>query len=388
MKEPRLHTYVEATRGVLLKSSIHIVGDQSNCLSPDQVLASFPSPRLAPYLREADEDAASALELYSWNAQMAGAALEQLAHLEVLLRHAIDKQFAQLVNEEENGIPWFLLPPFISAQEYEIDKVRVRLRALRRETRDQIVAGLTFGFWSGWLGAKYEELWRQALHHAFPHGSGLRKDVSVLVEQIRKFRNRVAHHDSLLHVDVGFEMEAVFKLAQFISPDAANWMKSVDRTKQIGSLKPISNTDTVVVPAARAWTFYEESFAYICQAGRYFQDVKHIAFYANQEVQQDVPRIKSRHDNVAWNQAEAKRLKTSKNRTDRKLGAAMEAGLQNGFKHGTYQVFLLSSPNDPAHVRLEEPLRNPREGRSSAYVRKQRYTSIHQLRHASTVWEL
>ncbi len=388
MKEPRLLTEVEATRGVHPQTSIFNVDDQGDRLNPNQVLTAFPSPRLDPYLLEANGDEELALELYSWNARMAGASLEQLAHLEVLLRHAIDKQFARFVREEANGIPWFLLPPFISAQETEIEKVRIRLKALHRETRDQIVAGLTFGFWSGWLGAKHEELWRQTLHHAFPHGSGLRKDVSVLVEQIRKFRNRVAHHDSLLHVDVAFEMDAVFRLAHLISTDAATWMQSVDRTQQIGSTKPISNTDTVVVPAAQAWEFYEQAFAYVCQPGRYFQDVQHIAFYANQEVKQDVPKIKSRHDNITWNQSEADRLKTSTDRTERKLGAVMEQGLQNGFRHGTYQIFLLSRPTDPAHVRLKEPLQNSRDGKSSAYVRKQRYTSIHRLRHASTVWEL
>lgn len=60
--------------------------------------------------------------------------------------------------------------------------------------------------------------------------------------------------------------------------------------------------------------FYQNSRAYICQAGRYFQKTKHIAFYANREIQQEIPAIKRRYDNVAWNHTEANRLMDSPSR--------------------------------------------------------------------------
>lgn len=200
----------------------------------NSILEGFSSPRLQPFLTAANGDEAEALKLYAWNTQMAGAALEQLSHLEILLRNAIDTQLSRKVREDNCGIPWFLLPPFSLAQGDVIDAVRGRLRAANRETRDQIVAGLSFGFWSGWLGPKYEELWRQTLYLAFPNGSGKRKDISALAAQVRKFRNRIAHHDSLLNVDAGFEMEAIFRLAEIINKDVAEWMKSVDRTHEVG----------------------------------------------------------------------------------------------------------------------------------------------------------
>ena len=119
-----------------------------------RVLAGFPQPRLEPFLRAAEGDEAKALDLYVWNTQMAGAALEQISHLEILLRHAIDTQLSKRVREDTRKIPWFLLPPFYSAQSQAIDKVRERLRSEGKETRDQIAAGLSFGFWAGWMGAK------------------------------------------------------------------------------------------------------------------------------------------------------------------------------------------------------------------------------------------
>lgn len=356
--------------------------------SVEMLLQAFPAPRIAPFLSSADGDGALALELYAWNAQMSGAALEQISHLEVLLRNAIDAQLSISTSEKDRGIPWFLLPPYYDAQAEAIDRVRERLRPLGKETRDQVVAHLSFGFWSGWVGAKYEELWRKSLRFAFPNGSGQRKEVSGLVEQIRKFRNRIAHHDSLLNVDIGFEMEAVFTLASIISPDVAQWMKTVDRTKEVGIQKPVSASDTVIIPAREAWDFYGSSYAYICQAGRYFRDVKYMAFYAGREVKPSIAQVKGRYDNVVWNSREANRLLASKDREDRKLGEVMAKGIAAGWTHGKYQVFLLSRPEDSSHIHLENPLINPRRGKESAFVRKQKYTSIHHLRHANDVWDL
>lgn len=352
------------------------------------ICGGLPEPRMQPFIQAAQGDERVALELYSWNAQMAGAALEQLAHLEVLLRHAIDSELARYTRESERKIPWFLVPPFYPAQADAIDKVRERLRAQDKETRDQIVAGFTFGFWSGWFGAKYEELWRHSLHRAFPKGSGDRKEVSKLVEQIRKFRNRVAHHDSLLNVDIGFEMLSVFKLASIINEDVCNWMKQTDRTREIGAVKPVESLDTVVVPTSAGLNLIQDPYAYVCQAGRFFQDVSYMAFYEEREIKKSIHRIKDRYDNVDWNEKESNRLLESENRKTKKLGRVISQGLSRGIQKGTYQVFILSQPGDPEHVELERPLTNPRTGKGSAFVTKQRYTSVHALRHADNVDEL
>lgn len=345
----------------------------------------FPKPRMKPFL-DATNGKAEALKLYAWQSQMAGAALEQISHLEVLLRHPIDTQLSLFMDEEEGKIPWFLLPPFYPAQAEAIDLTRQRLREQKRETRDQIIAGLSFGFWTGWLGAKYEDLWRQSLHAGFPNGSGKRKEIARLVEQIRKFRNRVAHHDSLLNMDVVFEMQAVFELARIIDEDAAKWMKSVDRTQEVGALKPVNPADTVIVPGEEAWEFYEDAHAYICQAGRFFRDVKHLAFYADREIKPEIPQVKARLDNVVWNKSKAMELQGSNDREKRKLGKVMELGLKRSWQEGIYQVFLLTRPGDPKQVTLEHALNNPKSGKSSGFVRKQRYSSIHQLQHAKDVW--
>ena len=217
----------------------------------------------------------------------------------MLLRNALDRCLREHFREEQCGIPWFLLPtPGGEHVAEAVTVVRERLRPLRKESRHQIIAGLSFGFWSGILGHKYEDLWRDCLHRAFPNSSGRRKQVAVAIERVRKFRNRLAHHDSTINVDIPFEIRQVIELASFIDDNAAKWLQQCSNVMEVYAQRPIKVEDTVVVPAKYAWSLYEESRAYVCQAGRAFRPVERIAFYADREIKQDVPAVLYRRDNV------------------------------------------------------------------------------------------
>jgi hypothetical protein len=145
--------------------------------------------------------------LYRWNVAVSAACFEAFHYVEVVVRNAMDREMQIHRHEAQSRIPWFLLPVVSKNQssfDESIKKVRQRLRDQHqsRETRDQIVAGTDFGFWTALLHSENEELWRSALHKAFPGSSGKRKDVVAVLEALRVFRNRLAHHDSLLAVDV------------------------------------------------------------------------------------------------------------------------------------------------------------------------------------------
>jgi hypothetical protein len=347
-------------------------------------------PRMAPYLKSAAGDMGNALALYEWSTRTSSASFEVVGHLEVLLRNALDRCLREHYREDQCGIPWFLLPtPGEEHVAEAVTAVRARLRPLRKESRHQIIAGLSFGFWSGILGARYEELWRECLHRAFPNSSGRRKQVAVALERVRKFRNRLAHHDSIINVDVPFEIRQVIELASYIDRDAAKWLQQCSNVMEVYAQRPIKVEDTVVVPARYAWTLYEEIRAYVCQAGRAFRPIDRIAFYADREIKQDVPVVLHRRDNVEWTAEEADRLRVSENRYDRKIANVIDVSTKTEmWKAGRYQVFLLTSPGDPAHRRLAAALSHDGTGKGSAFVQRQRYVSLHSLETAATTADL
>ncbi|UGT57606.1 hypothetical protein [Nocardia asteroides] len=345
--------------------------------------------RLDPFLRVADGDRVAALELYAWSSRTAAVSFEVVGHLEVLLRNALDRELRVHFDEASTGIPWFLMPvPDGADLSVAVDTVRMRLRPMNRESRHQIVAGLSFGFWSGLLGRKYEQLWRDCLHRAFPYSTGQRKQLAAAVEGVRKFRNRLAHHDSLLNVDVPFEIRRVLEVAGFIDVSAAKWLREVSTAMDQYAKRPIAVADTAVVAAKDAWPLYRRSFAYVCQPGRFFRPVDRLAFYVDSCVQVDIPRIQHRRDNVDWSEASADRLRASSDLMDRKIARVIDESRSAGWTGGTYQVLLLTRPGDPTHRQLVDPLPHNGVGRGSAFTQRQRYVALHALETATTTSEL
>lgn len=345
-------------------------------------------PRMAPYLKQARNDKGEALSLYEWSARTSAAAFEAVGHLEVLLRNALDRCLRQHFHEDRCGIPWFLLPtPGGDHVAVAVAAVRERLRPQRKETRHQIIAGLSFGFWSGLLGPRYEELWRDCLHRAFPNSSGKRKQIAVAVERVRKFRNRLAHHDSTINVDIPFEVRQIFELAAYIDPAAAKWLERRSTVMSVYAQRPVTENDTVVIPARQAWPLYENCHAYVCQSGRAFRPVERVAFYADREIKPEIPAVLHRRDNVEWSAEEISRLRRSENRFDRKIATVIEVSRPD-WADGRYQVFLLTGPGHPEHRRLGAPLPHAGTGLGSAFVRRQRYVSLHALETATSTVDL
>lgn len=365
------------------------------------VLGLLPARRLAPYLRRA-EDPATALEFYRWSHAMASECWTVIAHFEVLLRHQIDQSLQEHTQERETGIPWFFQTSLLPDITHEPLRRQVeRLQTEGRLDRDQVIAGMSFGFWKSFFSS--DDLWRKALHRVFPHRSGLqRKDVTARLEGIRKFRNRVAHHDSLLNVDIPHEVRSILDLARSMDADYADWIEANSSWTDLYSESPHQPTDTVIVAARDAWPTYtalcdpasEAPPAYICQPGRFFKPVERLGFYSDQVIHREVPRVLARFDNVEWTLQNAGVLASSESREDRKIARLIEWSAGPGAAHfgfdetgspsGRFQVFLLSRPGSPQHKTLPAAIPHTARGRGSAFTQRQRYISSHALDTAQT----
>lgn len=311
---------------------------------------------------------------------MSAALFELISHLEVALRNAVDRTLSAHFADERVGIPWFLRrPPMTRGALDQIELIRDRLRGSGRDNRHQIIANLSFGFWSGMFGKDYDELWRECLHQAFPHADGKRKTVGPALEAVRKLRNRVAHHDSVLGVDVPFEQARIMELSGYISPHLRRWLERIERCTRTYEARPHSAIDSVVVPATHAWELYRDCAAYVCQPGRSFRAVKRMAFYVDQQIQPEFPLIVGRRDNVEWSETNARRLVASEDREDRKIAHIIRRSKELGWAGGRYQVFLLTAEGHPDHRSRAEPMPHSRRGRGTAFVRSQRYVSLHSL---------
>ena len=333
--------------------------------------------RFASYLSATGGDCDQAVALYRWNTALSAACFEAIHYVEVVVRNAMDREMRTHRQESATLIPWFLMPVVGKHQanfDESIERVRRRLRdqGRDRETRDQIIAGTDFGFWTALLHSENEELWRQALRKAFPHSSGRRKDVVGVLEP------RLAHHDSLLGEDVAFRLDQMRQVLRWVDPRAEQWLREVERVSTLLRERPASRrdaADTVVVAARDAWPLYREIGAYVCQPGRAFRPVGHLAFYTDREIKPEVASVRRRVDNVEWSEAEADRLTASDEADEQRLGEIMSVSRARGWLRGRYQVFFLTRPGEPGHLSPRGPIPNPGKGKGSAFTQRQRYTS-------------
>ncbi|GAB3306055.1 Abi family protein [Pseudoclavibacter terrae] len=183
--------------------------------------------RLATYMNAATGDAQRALDLYLWATELSGALHAQLSFVEVAVRNAIDPQLASWNVTQNKGSDWtapgqaaqllydVVGKPLSQARDFASKEANSRgphhTRAAHGVTHDDVLAQLMFGTWVKIItpisrtesSTKQIQLWSAAVHRAFPNtgaDDASRVAVGQQLETLRRLRNRVAHHDNLLHI--------------------------------------------------------------------------------------------------------------------------------------------------------------------------------------------
>jgi len=196
--------------------------------------------RFAPYLAQARGDHETAVAFYVWNARISAAMFETLHHVEVIARNAIDEQFAPLDASAAPDATWLRDPGILN--EASLRRVAETIERVVREgktpTRGRVVAGLSFAFWRALFDKKYHQLWVSHLHRAFPAGSGDRAEVAALMSKLVPFRNRLAHHETIIHRPINAHYAEMLTLAGLIDPDARAWIEHVSRVEQVMDERP------------------------------------------------------------------------------------------------------------------------------------------------------
>jgi hypothetical protein len=203
---------------------------------------------MAPYMAAANGDLARAADVYLWATELAGALHAQISFVELAVRNALDSQI-QAWNVAQGGPAEWTAAGAAQADLYSLLKgslsqARDRAKsdaAMRgphhprhaaQITHDDMVAQLTFGTWVKVLrplsttesSARQELLWKDQLHHAFPHAGSddaARSALGNQLDSIRYLRNRVAHHDNLLTVNVARRLRDMLSVLAKIDQDYA-----------------------------------------------------------------------------------------------------------------------------------------------------------------------
>lgn len=190
--------------------------------------------RFGRYLEWAASDKERAIALYTLNCQLSESLYTSLHMLEVALRNRVHA-VASGMTVGDQSLPWFERAEFQlgNRQLEQLEKAKADLQDDGKAVEaGRIVASLTFGYWTGFFGKPYENLWQQGLHRIArkSDGKGLtRKAFSKPLMPLRMLRNRIAHHEPIIYWDLPKHHRTILELTEWLSPAAAAWCRQTCR---------------------------------------------------------------------------------------------------------------------------------------------------------------
>lgn len=178
--------------------------------------------RLTRYLVENNNDLNLALGLYERNTRLSEAFYTSLQSCEVALRNTISIQMANAY-----GPDWFKngKAPLNHVARDMILNAERELQHLNPIPPGALIAELKFAFWVSLLAVQYDAtLWRKTIYRGFLRGGGkTRNTVHGRFNVIRRFRNRIAHHEPIYFRDLTQTHAEILEAIGWMCTDTCAW---------------------------------------------------------------------------------------------------------------------------------------------------------------------
>jgi hypothetical protein len=209
------------------------------------VRCALSAARLATYEAAAavtgDEDPA-ALALYAWNAQVAGALLAPLHICEVVVRNTVSDALEIVYGNRwpwSQGFEQSLPAPGIG---YSQRKDLQNVRGFQSTTGKVIPE---FVFWQKIFTSRFDQhLWKTHLKVVLPNldpaksiGQS-RQEIYDRLEEIRKLRNRIAHHEPIFTRNLTGDLQKIVDLVELRCKVTATWMLNNQQASKIIARRP------------------------------------------------------------------------------------------------------------------------------------------------------
>lgn len=196
------------------------------------VQSALSADRLSVY---GHDGAASAIVMgrYLWNIAICEALYSPLQMFEVVLRNAIHQAMADLYSTDN----WYDTMPLAAWGYQQVGDAKNKIAKAGKAVRPgRVVAELHLGFWTSTFEDHYERHTRflpggiKKVFPRMPKSLHNRKHIKAGLERIRQLRNRVFHHERVIHwKDLPQQHADVLRTLGWMSPEVADMALKLDR---------------------------------------------------------------------------------------------------------------------------------------------------------------
>ncbi len=198
-------------------------------------------PRLARFSMKGLYNSEQSLEIYLWNCRLSAEFLMPLHFAEISIRNAIQKALHNRLSDV-----WYNDQTFLKLLDTKQRSHLILILEQEKDRRhhsmsdDYLISDLDFGFWDHLTTKRFARLlWSKGIKHNFPNAykRNLRLgDVSALIQTVRQWRNRIAHHRAIFDKDPAKKFEQTISLIHYVCADTAAMVRS-----QSGLLDVLAN---------------------------------------------------------------------------------------------------------------------------------------------------
>jgi hypothetical protein len=204
--------------------------------------AALQSERIARYLPAAHKDKTVAFNYYLWNCLLCESFHVVMHFAEIVCRNALHNSLVKRC-----GLDWYNNDLFVKLlsdrfkTELRIALEQERLQHRDRVTSHHVVSALTFGFWEHLATKRFERfLWAKGIQNVFQHApkDTSLDDVHALIESVRRWRNRIAHHRAIFDKRPMRKHQDALDLIALACPETASWVAAASKVPVAISLRP------------------------------------------------------------------------------------------------------------------------------------------------------
>jgi len=212
------------------------------------------APRLSRYLKATDNRKSEAARFYMANLRLAKSFHPVLGLLEVILRNCLNNELSAhfkdpdwILNQKNGFMNDSSLTYIHPKTGKKVKNTYLRTRVIKAEkalnkrgaviTAGKLIAEQTFGFWTSLFEKTHYKLVKGRVIKCFKHllpGTG-RVEVLKLLNDIRKFRNRINHNEPICFRDSSIDItyskkvhESIYEILPWIDPELVRWVKTID----------------------------------------------------------------------------------------------------------------------------------------------------------------
>ena len=197
--------------------------------------------RLARYAPAAEDDDVCVADLYLWNCDLCESFFMPLHMAEITCRNTIHSALLF------RGTCWYENQTFLGLldgnRRSELEKALADERAQHGDTADghHLVSALTLGVWEHLTAKRFERfLFPKGIQKNFRHAPWQKKreDLHGLIESVRRWRNRIAHHNAIFDKGPSAKYQDALELISWSSPALSHWVATGGRVSQTINDRP------------------------------------------------------------------------------------------------------------------------------------------------------